>query len=164
MAYDRIADAVAAGQLDGGVMIHEELLYYPRLGLRRVVDLGAEWCTRHDLPLPVGLNVIRRELGASAMERICAGIRRSVEFAIDHRDEVLHRVCRFGRGVEGDCTDRFVAMFANRDSVRLPTDARTALRVLFCQVVDLGLGLAVPPIDIIEGKVSSALMRESRVA
>ena len=60
MAFDRIAAAVAAGELDAGVMIHEELLYYPRLGLRRVLDLGADWCRRYDLPLPVGLNVIRQ--------------------------------------------------------------------------------------------------------
>src|ERR1700733_9493825 len=63
MAFDQIASAVAAGELEAGVMIHEELLYYPRMNLQRVVDLGAEWCQRHNLPLPVGLNVIRRDLG-----------------------------------------------------------------------------------------------------
>src|SRR6516225_436083 len=61
MAFDRIADAVAAGDLDAGVMIHEELLYYPQLGLHRVADLGAEWCRRNGLPLPVGLNIARRD-------------------------------------------------------------------------------------------------------
>jgi 1,4-dihydroxy-6-naphthoate synthase len=160
MAYDRIADAVATGELDAGVMIHEELLYYPRMGLRRVVDLGAEWCQRHDLPLPVGLNVIRRDLGPAAMQRICAAIRRSLKYALNHADEALSRVSRLGRGLEGQCTERFVSMFANQDSVRMPADVRAALRVLFCQVVDLGLSPAVPPIDIIEGNVS----RQTKVA
>src|SRR6516162_4059817 len=77
MPFDRIADAVLAGELEAGVMIHEELLYYPQLGLQRVVDLGAEWCRRNDLPLPVGLNVVRRDLGEEQMEEVCDLIRRS---------------------------------------------------------------------------------------
>jgi 1,4-dihydroxy-6-naphthoate synthase len=164
MPFDQIADTVAAGKLEAGVMIHEELLYYPRLGLRRVVDLGAEWCQRNDLPLPVGLNVIRRDLGQAAMQRICAAIRRSLEYALDHSDEVLNRVSRFGRGTAGQCTERFVAMFANADSVRMPPDVRTALRVLFCQVADLGLSPSVPDIDIIEGSALEVVAPRTRVA
>jgi 1,4-dihydroxy-6-naphthoate synthase len=151
MAYDRIADAVVGRELEAGVMIHEELLYYPRMGLRRVVDLGAEWCQRNGLPLPVGVNVIRRDLGTEAMQRSCAAIRRSLEYALDHVEEVLPRVCRLSRWSEGQCTERFVRMFANADSVRMPADVRAALRVLFCQVVDLGLSPSVPEIEIIEG-------------
>lgn len=162
MAFDAIAGAVAAGELAAGVMIHEELLYYPKMGLRRVVDLGAEWCRRHDLPLPVGLNVIRRELRAPAMERICAAIRRSLEHGLAHSAAALARVSRLGRGVE--CTEQFVRMFANEDSVRMPADVRTALHVLFCQVADLGLSRCVPPIDIIEGSSPRRAARQSKVA
>jgi 1,4-dihydroxy-6-naphthoate synthase len=151
MAFDRIADAVAAGELEAGVMIHEELLYYPQLGLHRVVDLGSEWCRRNNLPLPVGLNVIRRDLGMSAMQRICTGIRRSLRHGLEHPRETLDRVCRFGRGIEGQCTDRFVAMFANEDSLCLPADVRQGLRVLLRQLVDLGLYDSVPALDIVEG-------------
>jgi 1,4-dihydroxy-6-naphthoate synthase len=164
MPYDRIGDAVGAGELEAGVMIHEELLYYPRMGLRRVVDLGAEWCQRNALPLPVGLNVIRRNLGSAAMEQICATIRHSLEYALGHADEALSRVSQLGRGTAGQCTARFVAMFANADSVRMPSDVQAALRVLFCQVVDLGLSPAVPPIDIIDGIPLSSAPRRSRVA
>ena len=163
MAFDRIAEAVAAGELEAGVMIHEELLYYPRIGLRRVVDLGAEWCERHGLPLPVGLNVIRRDLGRPAMRRICDAIRRSLEYALDHSGEVLSRVSRLGRGADGDCAEQFVAMFANEDSVRMPPDVRDGLRVLLCQVADLGLSPSVPDIDIIEGS-SEIGSRRSKVA
>jgi 1,4-dihydroxy-6-naphthoate synthase len=164
MAYDQIAEAVAAGKLDAGVMIHEELLYYPRLGLRRVVDLGAEWCQLHELPLPVGLNVIRRDLGSTGMQRICAAIRRSLEYALDHSEEVLTRVSRFGRGTEGQCARRFVSMFANQDSVQMPSDVRTALRVLFRQVADIGLSPTVPPIDIVQGSSWDSTARQSRAA
>ena len=159
MPFDEIGAAVAAGQLDAGVMIHEELLYYPQLGLRRVADLGAEWCRRHDLPLPVGLNVIRRDLGMSAMQRICTAIRRSLRYGLDHSHETLGRVCRFGRGAEGRCTNQFVAMFANEDSVCMLDDVRQGLRVLLAQLVELGLCERVPDIDIIEGHSLALIMQ-----
>jgi 1,4-dihydroxy-6-naphthoate synthase len=151
MAFDRIAGAVAAGELEAGVMIHEELLYYPRLGLHRIADLGAWWCEQNGLPLPVGLNVIHRRLGAAAMQRVCAAVLRSLAHAQDHPEETLARVRRFGRGASGGCTDRFVAMFANQDSLHMPGDVRAALRVLFAQVADLGLGEPVTQLDVIDG-------------
>jgi 1,4-dihydroxy-6-naphthoate synthase len=83
MPFDRIADAVAAGELEAGVVIHEELLSCSRLGLHRVVDLGSEWCQSSGLPLPVGLNVIRRDLGTAVMQRVCAAIRRSLRHGRD---------------------------------------------------------------------------------
>jgi 1,4-dihydroxy-6-naphthoate synthase len=152
MAFDGIGEAVAHGELDAGVMIHEELLYYPRLGLHRIVDLGAEWCRRHDLPLPVGLNVIRRDLGEVTMERLCHLIRRSLYHAQAHRDEALEWVCHFGRGVEGRCTGQFVEMLANEDSMCLPDDVRQALPLLFAQAVGLGVGNRVPSLDVVEGR------------
>ena len=158
MPFDAIAGAVAAGELDAGVMIHEELLYYPRLGLQRVVDLGAEWCRQQGLPLPVGLNVIRRDLGTARMRQLCSAIRRSLCHALEHRQEALERVSRLGRGPDGQCTSRFVEMFANEDSLNMPTDVREALIVLLGQVVDLGLGQVVPPLDIVEGNETAALV------
>jgi 1,4-dihydroxy-6-naphthoate synthase len=151
MPYDAIGAAVATGALDAGVMIHEELLYYPQLGLHRVVDLGAAWCQRYGVPLPVGLNVVRRDLGAVGMRAVCAAIQESLLYAHRHQEEALDWVSRFGRGAEGQCTESFVEMFANDDSLRMPDDVREGLRVLLCQVVDEGLGAAVPPLDIIEG-------------
>lgn len=164
MAFDQIADAVNSGHIEAGVMIHEELLYYPKLGLRRMIDLGAEWCQRNGLPLPVGLNVIRRDLGGMAMQQICIAIRRSLEYALEHLDDVLLRVSRMGRGAAGQCTKQFVSMFANGDSVLMPSDVRIALHVLFCQVADLGLSLTVPPIDIIEGSAPNSMPQQSRIA
>jgi 1,4-dihydroxy-6-naphthoate synthase len=156
MPFDEIGAAVAAGQLDAGVMIHEELLYYPQLGLRRVADLGAEWCRRHDLPLPVGLNVIRRDLGERAMGRVCAVIRRSLRCGHRHRDEALAWAGRFGRGAAGQCTAPFVEMFANADSVRMPADVRRGLEVLLGEAAALGMAPAVPRLHVIDGKAPRA--------
>lgn len=151
MPFDEIAGAVAAGILDAGVMIHEELLYYPKKGLQCVMDLGAEWCKHHGLPLPVGLNVIRRKIKNKAKEQICQIIRNSLEYGLKNQQEVLNQINKLGRGVGGKCTESFVEMFANADSCMMPPDVRTALSVLFCQVVDLGISPNIPSIDIIEG-------------
>jgi len=150
MAFDEIASAVAGGELDAGVMIHEELLYYPQMGLRRVLDLGAEWCWRNALPLPVGLNVIRRDLGTDGMCAICGAIAASLQYARANPEPALERVSRFGRGTAGGCTEQFVQMFANDDSQCMPSDVRTALGVVFDQVAGLGLGSPPSVIDIVE--------------
>jgi 1,4-dihydroxy-6-naphthoate synthase len=151
MPYEKIGEAVLGGELDAGVMIHEELLYYPKLGLRRVADLGAEWCHEHSLPLPVGLNLVRRDIAEDDRERLCAAIRRSLMYARRHRKAGLAWVSRFGRGVQGACTDRFVEMFANEDSLSLPADVRRALPILFAEAVALGQGDTVPALDVVEG-------------
>jgi len=154
MPFDAIGGAVACGELDAGVMIHEELLYYPKLGLSKVADLGALWCERNGLPLPVGLNLVRRDLGNAAMQRICAAIRRSLRFSLASPESALSRVRLLARDGNSGCTDQFVSMFANRDSLRMPDDVRAALRVLCTQVVDAGIADAVPPFDIVEGHTS----------
>ena len=156
MPFDRIGEAVASGELDAGVMIHEELLFYPRLGLRRVIDLGAWWCEETGLPLPVGLNVVRRDLGRRSMQEVCAAIRASLTWARMHREEALAGARRYGRGAEGDCTERFVAMFANEDSLRMPADVRQGLHVLCCAAVYLRLADAVPALDVIDGATAVA--------
>jgi 1,4-dihydroxy-6-naphthoate synthase len=164
MPFDEIGPAVVDGDLAAGVMIHEELLYYPQMGLRKVVDLGAAWSEQNGLPLPVGLNIARRDLGAPALESICAVIRRSLEYGLSHAEAALDRVSRFGRGREGRCTEQFVAMFANADSLRMPEDVRTALRVLLSQAADLGLADVAPVLDVVEGEVHGAEVRPARVA
>jgi 1,4-dihydroxy-6-naphthoate synthase len=151
MAFDRIADAVAAGELAAGVMIHEELLYYPRWGGVCVADLGALWCAETRLPLPVGLNVVRRDLGPERMQAVCAAVRQSLRYGLEHREEALDWVKAFGRGEEGRVQRRFVEMFANDDSLRMPADVREGLDVLLRQVVEADGSSWVPRVDIVEG-------------
>ena len=159
MPYEKIGEAILCGKLDAGVMIHEELLFYPQLGLRRIADLGAEWCREHGLPLPVGLNLVRRDLTEDVRERLCAAIRRSLLYARRHRKAALAWVSRFGRGTEGACTGRFVEMFANEDSLSMPADVRRALSVLFAEAVALGQGDSVPALDIVEGRAGGVSPR-----
>ena len=146
MPYDEIADAILAGEVDAGVMIHEELLFYPEKGLRKVVDLGAAWCERNHLPLPVGLNLVRRDFDVITARRIAGACRDSLLWAQAHSDEACAFASRFGRG----CATTFVTMFSNRDTLCMPADVRHAMRVLFDQVAQLGIAPAVEEIEVVD--------------
>jgi 1,4-dihydroxy-6-naphthoate synthase len=143
----QLAQEVASGNLDAGVMIHEDLLNFPRLGLRRMADLGAAWCRRHELPLPVGLSVIRRDLGRSAMHDIASAIRQSLDYSMHYQDEAFAWLAKLG--FVSTCTEQFVSMFANDDSLHLPADAREGLSMLLRQVAEES-GAGVPPLDIVD--------------
>jgi 1,4-dihydroxy-6-naphthoate synthase len=146
LAYDQIADAVAADEYDAGVMIHEELLFFPEKGLHGVCDLGAAWCDDTQLPLPVGLNVVRRELGYDLARAIAGTCRASLEWGLSHFDEAFAFASRFGRG----CSQKHVAMFSNEDTLHLREDVRRAMRIMFDRVAALGLGPGIEQIEVID--------------
>ena len=146
MQYDLIADAIARGDVDAGVMIHEELLFFPEKGLLRVCDLGATWCEDTGLPLPVGLNVIRRDIGREVASRVADVCERSLQWAMDHYDEAFAFASTFGRG----CAEQHVSMFSNQDTLCLPGDARKALGVMFDRVAALGIGPRLKGFEIID--------------
>jgi len=112
--FDRILDVVRAGEADAGLIIHEGQLTYAGLGLHLVVDLGVWWRDRTDgLPLPLGANVVLRELGGDVMQRLTGILRSSIDFGLEHREDALRYALEFGRGLDGDLTDRFVGMYVN---------------------------------------------------
>jgi 1,4-dihydroxy-6-naphthoate synthase len=139
MRADGIGVALASGSLRAGVLRHQDLLDDPQLGLHGVLDLGASWCQRQGLPLPLRLNVVRRDLGSEGMRRVCTAIQESVWYARRHREEAPDWA-----GPSGERS-------AQDDALWMPDDVRQGLRVLLCQVVDEGLGAEVPRLDIVEG-------------
>lgn len=146
MPYDRIADAIVAGAVDAGVMIHEELLYFPEKGLTRVCDLGAAWSEDTTLPLPVGLNIVNKRLGYEAARRIADACVRSLRWALANFDEAFAYASQFGRG----CAQQHIAMFSNEDTACLPADVRAALPIMFRRVADLGLAPRIGAYEIID--------------
>lgn len=146
--YDRIADAVVTGEFDAGVMIHEELLFFPEKGLHRVCDLGAVWCDDTGLPLPVGLNVVRRALGRPLAREIADTCRRSLQWAQSdaHFSEAFAFASKFGRG----CAEQHVAMFSNQDTLCMPKDVREALTLMCDRVAALGIGPSIPSCEIVD--------------
>jgi len=146
MPYDRIADAVAGDACDAGVMIHEELLFFPQKGLIRVCDLGAKWTEETGLPLPVGLNLVRRDLGRALASRIAATCRSSLQWALAHREEAMAFAGQFGHG----CSTQHVEMFSNADTLALASDVRRAMTLMFERVAELGLGPRLTGFEVIE--------------
>jgi 1,4-dihydroxy-6-naphthoate synthase len=112
--FDRIQDAVRSGEAQAGLLIHEGQLTYADEGLRKIVDLGEWWADRTGgLPLPLGGNVIRRDLGEAAMRLISGMLRESIAYGLSHRPEAVDYALQFGRGLDRARTDRFVGMYVN---------------------------------------------------
>lgn len=144
--YDTIADSILRGEVDAGVMIHEELIHYPALGLHRVEDLGARWTAETGMPLPVGLNVVKKSLGRATAVEIARACRDSLLWSLSHSDDAMKYVGCMGRG----CADTFVPMFSNTDTLRMPDDVRRAMRLLFDRLADRGWAPRLDSIEVID--------------
>lgn len=133
--FTRAFDAVRSGEVDAVLMIHEGRLLYEREGLHRVLELGEAWRALTGLPLPLGGNVIRRSLGAERIARVSAVLRRSIAWALDHREEVLQALlaAESRPGVPRDRAlfDRYLSMYANADTLDYGPEGRRAIQELF---------------------------------
>ena len=112
--FDQIIDAVHAGTVDAGLLIHEGQLLFPALGMHKVVDLGQWWLETTKLPLPLGGNAVRRALGPEIGKRIARAIRDSVAYGLEHREEALNYAMQFARDMDTEVADKFVGMYVNR--------------------------------------------------
>jgi 1,4-dihydroxy-6-naphthoate synthase len=128
--FDRIMDAVMAGEVDAGLIIHEGQVTYASMGLHKVVDLGEWWTRETGLPLPLGGNVIRKDLGPDLMRRISRLLRDSIQYALAHRQEALDYAMQFGRDLDRRLADRFVGMYVNDLTLEYGERGRAAVRRL----------------------------------
>ena len=132
MHFDRIQDAVREGEVAAGLLIHEGQLTYESEGLKKIVDLGEWWAERTSgLPLPLGGNVIRRDLGPSTIARVSRLLRASIAYALEHREEALDYALQFGRGLDRAKADRFVGMYVNELTLDYGDRGRAAVQRLF---------------------------------
>ena len=134
--YWRSFEALRSGEVDAALLIHEGRLFYEREGTKKVVDLGEGWsAATKGLPLPLGGNAIRRDLGPARIERISRVCRSSIRWALEHQDEVSNALLaaetRADVGLDRASLDRYLAMYANADTLDAPADVRRALDELF---------------------------------
>lgn len=129
--FDKILDEVQKGKYDAGLLIHEGQLTYREMGLHKVIDLGQWWLKQTGLPLPLGGNVIRRDLGNKLMERIGQDIRKSIQYGLDHREEAMSYAIQFSRGLDIQHIDRFIGMYVNELTLDYGTEGKQAVRRLF---------------------------------
>jgi 1,4-dihydroxy-6-naphthoate synthase len=146
LPFDQILPAVAEGRAEAGLLIHEGQLYYGEKGLHKVVDLGVWWHEQTGLPLPLGGNVVRRDLGEAMVTRIARLLKESIRYALDHREEALEYALRYARDLEPALADRFVGMYVNDWTIDYGPRGREAVRTLLGRAAEAGL---VPgPVDV----------------
>jgi 1,4-dihydroxy-6-naphthoate synthase len=137
--FDQIEDAVLAGSVDAGLLIHEGQLTYQGRGLHLWVDLGEWWFGQTGLPLPLGGNVIRRALGPELIRAVSRDLRASIAFGLEHRDDALRYAMRFARGLDPATTDRFVGMYVNQFTLDYGPRGRKAVQTLLERGAEAGL-------------------------
>ena len=137
--FDKIIDAVQSGQCDAGLLIHEGQLFYKTLGLKKVLDLGEWWHERTGLPLPMGGNVIRRDLGAETIRRVSAALRDSIAYSLSHRESALEYAMQFARDMDTSLADRFVGMWVNDLTLDYTERGREAVRRLLGEGFEKGI-------------------------
>ena len=117
IAFDKILDAVRAGAADAGLVIHEAQLTHGRSGFHTIADLGKWWKDTYSLPLPLGANVLRRDLTPEIARESCRMMSESIQYALDHREEALNYAMQFARDMEAELAGRFVGMYVNHYTV-----------------------------------------------
>ncbi len=150
MPFDMVLDAVLSGKVRAGLVIHEGQLSYKDRGLRKVVDLGEWWKEKFGLPLPLGGNVVRKDIGKEVIKKIERLMRESVEYALAHPEEALKYAREYARDIKEDVkkTKIFVSMYVNERTVDYGEDGRRAVRLLLSLGYQMGI-IEVPPPEVI---------------
>ena len=147
LPFDRIMEAVHAGHVDAGLIIHEGQLTHQAEGLHTVVDLGAWWKGETGLPLPLGVNVIRRDLPPDVQTKASRHLKASIVYGLTHRRDALDHAMQFARDMEKQTADTFVGMYVNDWTVNLGTPGKQSIRLFLQRGVDSGL---IPPLGEVE--------------
>jgi len=139
MPFDKIIDAVQSGRSDAGLLIHEGQLFYESMGLHKVLDLGEWWHERTALPLPMGGNAIKRDLGSELTREVSQLLRESIRYSLDHREDALEYAMQFARDMDPALADRFVAMWVNDLTLDYNERGRQAVQQLLSEGFEQGL-------------------------
>ncbi|HET6341634.1 MAG TPA: MqnA/MqnD/SBP family protein [Gemmatimonadota bacterium] len=149
VAFDRIPEAVLVGQVDAGLVIHEGQITYRETGLDKLADLGEVWLADTGLPLPLGLDVVRKDLGRELAGEISAGLAASIEHAFLHEDEAVDYALGFGRGLDRERARRFVLMYVNEYTRDMGEEGCRALETLFARAAAAELLPPVGELDLV---------------
>lgn len=147
--FGEIIEAVHAGKYDAGLLIHEGQLTYASLGLKKVLDVGTWWHEQTGLPLPLGANAIRRNLGRETMETVTKAVRDSIQHGLDHREEALAYAMQFARDLDPNLANRYIGMYVNERTLSFGPDGREAIRKLFEMGYERGVIPHQAKIDIV---------------
>lgn len=150
--FDQIPNHVLQGRADAGLLIHEGQLTYQKAGLHLVVDVGVWWKQRTGLPLPLGGNCIRRDLGAAAMQEVTDVLKQSIQFSLDHREKAVKYALQFGRDLDEKLADQFVGMYVNDWTLDYGQRGRQAISRLLKEGAQAGLVPDIGEIDYVTAR------------
>ena len=150
--FDQIPAFVRDGKADAGLIIHEGQLTFGQMGLHLVVDLGAWWHEKTQLPLPLGGNCIRRDLGPQVMQEVTDILKQSIQYSLDHRAEAVEYALQFGRDLDRRLADQFVGMYVNQWTLDYGPRGREAITRLLKDGADAGLVPAIGEIEYVTAK------------
>jgi 1,4-dihydroxy-6-naphthoate synthase len=139
MSFDAIEDAVLAGEVEAGLLIHEGQLTFEDRGLHLVVDLGAWWQNETGLPLPLGGNVVRKDLGTELVGKISGHLRASIAYGLEHRADALAHAMSYARGLDDSRADTFVGMYVNAWTLDYGETGRKAVREVLARGFAAGI-------------------------
>ena len=137
--FDQIMDVVKRGDVDAGILIHEGQLTYADEGLHLIVDFGAWWRDMTGLPLPLGGNVIRRDIGMEDIREISRLLKASIQYSLDHREEALEYALQYARDLDTAKADRFVGMYVNEGTLDYGQEGRKAVQLFFDKAYEAGI-------------------------
>jgi len=152
--FDQIEEAVLGGEVDAGLLIHEGQLTYAHRGLELWLDLGEWWHSETGLPLPLGCNVVRRDLGEDLIKHVSRDLRASIVFGLGHRAEALAHAMQYARGLTEEDADTFVGMYVNDYTVDYGDIGRRAVRTLLERGAREGLIPSKVSVDFVDDAVS----------
>ena len=150
MPFNQIPQAVLDGKVDAGLVIHEWQLIYRDAGLLPILDLGTWWQQQTRLPLPLGLNVIKKSLKRPLAEQVATVFRDSILYAFAHQDQAVEYAMKYGRGIDPTRARQFIGMYVNEESLTLSKPCRQALKLLFDRAYKAGLIPKAPHLSVIE--------------
>jgi len=148
--FDQIIPQILEGRYEAGLIIHEGQLTYAKSGLSRIVDFGKWWHELTGLPLPLGGNAIKRELGADLMHEVSMALRDSIQYALDHRDEALEYAMQFARDLDRQLAGRFVSMYVNERTLDYGIEGRQAILRLLEMGYEQGIIPHRPRVEFID--------------
>jgi 1,4-dihydroxy-6-naphthoate synthase len=137
--FDKIIEAVQSGRCDAGLLIHEGQLFYESIGLHKILDLGEWWHEKTGLPLPMGGNAIRRDLGAEIIQQVSDCLRDSIRYSLANREDALEYAMQFARDMDPNLADRFVAMWVNDLTLDYTERGREAVRRILSEGFERGI-------------------------
>jgi 1,4-dihydroxy-6-naphthoate synthase len=147
--FDAIIDAVADGKYDAGLIIHEGQLTYGNRGLKKILDLGEWWHSKHNLPLPLGGNVVRRSLGDAAIAEVSKILRESIQYGLEHRRDAVEHSLQWARDMGRELADKFVGMYVNDYTIDYGDKGRKAVELLLTSAAEKGYISAKPDIKFV---------------